>query len=244
MNKAKVTKEAISIKMAKTKESDAMITALSREGLFSFYARGVNKLTSKNAAAVQPLTYAKYSLTESSSGSMTLSESEPISSYLTLGANLTKMASLSLIQELSAKLIADDEGKDDFPWLLAALEAIKKGFDPLTASLIYFAQLLKNGGVGLNVDGCVVCGKKDHIVAISYQEGGFLCDDDFTPDAGEACGKRKLQMLRYIFRLSVESLSKVAFEKDETILLIMDLAQYVDSFNDVKLNALSLIKTL
>ena len=117
-------------------------------------------------------------------------------------------------------------------------------FDPLTASLIYFAQLLKNGGVGLNVDGCVVCGKKDHIVAISYQEGGFLCDDDFTPDVGEACGKRKLQMLRYIFRLPVESLSKVAFEKDETILLIMDLAQYVFSFNDVKLNALSLIKTL
>ena len=52
MNKAKITKTAISIKLAPTKESDAMVTALGPEGMFSFFARGVGKLTSKNAAAV------------------------------------------------------------------------------------------------------------------------------------------------------------------------------------------------
>ena len=98
--------------------------------------------------------------------------------------------------------------------------------------------------VGLNVDSCVVCGKKENIVAISYQEGGFLCGDDFLPGIGEACGKRKLQVLRYIFRLPIESFTKVTFEKDETILLLEDLARYIDSFNNVKLNSLSLIRVL
>ena len=61
---------------------------------------------------------------------------------------------------------------------------------------------------------------------------------------GEACGKRKLQVLRYIFRLPIESFTKVTFEKDETILLLEDLARYIDSFNNVKLNSLSLIRVL
>ena len=244
MNKAKITKEAIAIRLAKTKESDAMVTALGSDGVFSFFARGVNKLTSKNAAAVQPLTYAKYSLTESSSGSLTLSESEPISSFFGLGADLDKMAALSFIQEVSAKLIADDEGGADYPWLLAALKAIKNGFDPLSAALIYFAQVLRNGGVGLNVDSCVVCGRKDHIVAVSYQEGGFLCEDDFLPGRGEACGKRKLQILRYIFRLPVDGFTKVGFEKDECILLLQDLAKYVEFYANVKLNAISLVSKI
>ncbi|MBP5091127.1 MAG: DNA repair protein RecO [Bacilli bacterium] len=244
MNKAKITKEAISIKLVKTKESDAMITALGPEGLFSFYARGVSKITSKNAAAVQPLTYAKYSLVESSTGSLTLGESEPIASFLGLGGDLAQMAALSFIQEISSKLIADDEGAKDYPWLLAALTAIKNGFDPLSAALIYFAQLLKNGGVGLNVDSCVVCGKKENIVAISYQEGGFLCGDHFLPGVGEACGKRRLQILRYIFRLPINSFEKVSFEKDETVLLLESLARYVDSFNNLNLNSLSLFKVI
>ncbi len=244
MNKAKITKTAISIKLAPTKESDAMVTALGPEGMFSFFARGVGKLTSKNAAAVQPLTYAKYTLTESSNGSLTLNESEPVFSGISSNPDIAKMASLSLIQETTAKLVTEDESKDDYPWLLAALEAIRNGFDPLSACLIYFAQVLKNGGIGLNVDSCVVCGKKENIVAISYQEGGFLCGDDFLPGIGEACGKRKLQVLRYIFRLPIESFTKVTFEKDETILLLEDLARYIDSFNNVKLNSLSLIRVL
>ncbi|MEE5995656.1 MAG: DNA repair protein RecO, partial [Candidatus Enteromonas sp.] len=169
---------------------------------------------------------------------------EPIFSGISSNPDIAKMASLSLIQETTAKLVTEDESKDDYPWLLAALEAIRNGFDPLSACLIYFAQILKNGGVGLNVDSCVVCGKKENIVAISYQEGGFLCGDDFLPGIGEACGKRKLQVLRYIFRLPIESFTKVTFEKDETILLLEDLARYIDSFNNVKLNSLSLIRVL
>ena len=207
----KLSYEGIVLRLAQTKEADAMVNALGPNGLFSFYARGVGKWTSKNKGAVQTLSHATFSLVRSTSGSLTLSEAKPIESFLPAQAELVSLAVLSFLSELSVKLIQQGEGESMYPWLLQTLKAIQSGFDPLAAGLIYFAHLLVDFGIGLNVDECVICHKKTSITSLSFVDGGFLCQEHGEEEGAIQCSARKLKIYRYLFRVPLESLTKVAF---------------------------------
>ncbi len=240
----KIVKEGIVIRLSQTKEADAMVNALGPDGLFSFYARGIGKLTSKNRASVQALSHASFALSVSSSGSATLTESKPIESFLPKEQKLEQFAILSFLEEISAKIIQPGEGGELYPWLHDCLKAIKEGFDPLTIGLIYFAHLMVDFGIGLDVDECVVCHKKTAINALSYEEGGFLCNDHCHGESAVMASPRKLKILRYLFRVPLTSLTRIAFERGETIPLYAELGLYLHQLTGTNLKSLSVIEKL
>ncbi|MCR4562464.1 MAG: DNA repair protein RecO C-terminal domain-containing protein, partial [Bacilli bacterium] len=116
-----------------------------------------------------------------------------------------------------------------------------KGFDAPTATLLYFAHLLNELGMGPNVDSCVFCGSKEHIAGFSYVDGGFVCKNDLN-DSTDVCGSRKLKILRYIFRSRPENFLSVTFKKEECLEILDELANYLDGYNGIKITSLSLFK--
>ena len=95
-----------------------MVLCLDEGGLFSFYARGVRKLTSKNAASIGEMTLSDFVLLESSGGSLTLKEGAPIKSFLRpddLNASLIE----GFLCELTSRLFNEEEGegKEFYPFL-------------------------------------------------------------------------------------------------------------------------------
>ena len=240
----KIQKEGIVLRQTITKEADAMVDCLGPEGVFAFYARGIGKLTSKNGASCSALSHSIFTLIVSSNGSLSLSEAKPLESFLPSSSDLSQFAVLSFLQELSAKLLQDGEGEEIYPWLLQTLKKIKEGFDPLTAGLIYFAHLLVDFGIGLDVDECIVCHKKSSIAAISYEDGGFLCKDHFQEGNGQLAGAQKLKIIRYLFRVPLEMIDKIAFEKEDALPFYKELGQYLHDQTGASLKSISLFEKL
>lgn len=231
--------EGYVIRLSNCGEQDAMVTALAPGGLCSFLARGVRKVTSKNAAATGILAHSRFSLTEGKGGSYALKESELIAPA-PFKDDLTLMAALSYISELCSKLIQEEEAELDYPWLSSAMEAIREGFSPLTSALILEAHILENMGNGLEVDACVGCGEKKRIVGVSYADGGFVCDNCFDETSIRAT-PRKLKIIRYAFKCGPEDLSRVAFGDDECKDILGDLAQYVEDYVGVTFRSLPVL---
>lgn len=231
--------EGYVIHLSPFKESDAMVKVLTENGLMSFLAHGVNKPTSKLASSCTLLAFSKFSLSEGKNGSYTLKEAENLTS-VDGKDSLERLACFSFIAELSHKLVQDDEGKASFPWLKRALEAIANGFDPLSASSLYIAHLLKICGYGLDVDECVYCQKKTDIAGISYSEGGFVCKDDLS-EGGKQLSPRELKIIRYVFKSGLEDFERVSFEKKENLDLISSLSRYLDDLTGVELKSLFLL---
>ncbi|OPZ35305.1 MAG: DNA repair protein RecO [Tenericutes bacterium ADurb.BinA155] len=238
-----VTREGIIIHLTTLKESDAMVNAIGPEGLFSFYARGINKITSKNLGAVQALSHSKLTLTIGKEGSFTLKEGEAIESFV-VSDDLEALAVLNFVMELTAKIVQPDEAPAAYRWLLASLKAIKGKSNPLTVGLIYFAHLLNNGGIGLDVDECVICHSKTHIIAISYEDGGFVCESCYDPETMHTASPRKLKILRYLFRCQIEDLPRVSFTKEELIPLYQELSTYLNDLTGTNLKSLGIIQKL
>jgi DNA repair protein RecO (recombination protein O) len=232
------TIEGFVLRSSPYKESDAMMNVLSSEGLFSFLGRGVQKNTSKNFASSQLLSKAKFSLVEQKNGGYALQESEVMS--LPDGkSDLTRLAIFSFIAEASVKLISEEEASTIYPWLDQTMNLLKEEGKEASSALIYFCHLLAVIGYGLEVDECVVCGKKTDIIGVSFHEGGFVCRD--CGSASSKLGARDLKILRFCFKCGLSDALRVSFEAKESLALLKRLILYVEDFTGVKLKSLELI---
>ena len=220
-----------------------MVNAISSDGFFSFLGRGVKKLTSKNASSVQPFSLSEFLLMRSNSGSLTLKQGTLEENYQ-IEDSIEAMTVLSFLQELTLKVVQEDEAPLAYPYLLKACSSIKEGKDPLTIGLLYFAKVLLNSGYGLDVDECVVCHKRKGIIALSYEEGGFLCKDHFECVEDEKPDLTKLKIVRYLFRCGESDFPRVEFDRKETLPLYGELGNYLENLTGCRLKSLSLIKNL
>ena len=243
MQKSEESLKGLVLRASEYKEADAMVNAICADGFFSFAAKGVRKLTSKNSASVQPFSYSEFSLMESSSGSLTLKQGSLLANYQ-IESSIEAMTVLSFLQELTIKVVQEDEAGAAYPYLLKACECIKEGKDPFTMGLLYFAKVLYNGGYGLDVDECVSCHKKKGIVALSYEDGGFLCADCFDASTFEKPSLQKLKIVRYLFRCKESDFPRVEFAKKDTLPLYEELGGYLENFTGCRLKSLSMIKSL
>lgn len=220
-----------------------MVNAINEEGFFSFRARGVEKLTSKNAPSVQAMTLSDFVLMESQSGGLSLKEGVAAESFLRLD-DLGEAGVLSFLQELTLKIVQEDEAPMAYSYLLPILRLLSKGKDALTMGLLYFAKVLSIAGYALNVDRCVICGRQKDIVSLSYAEGGFLCKDDFDSETSAKSSLRRLQIARFLFKCESKDFERADFTQEECMVFYSEFADYLENLTGVKLKSIEVLKML
>ncbi len=241
MKRELISKEGYVLRVSPYKETDAMVTCLGKDGLFSFLARGIKKLTSKNAASCRVLTYSRFSLSASSDqSSLILSESMPLSS-IEEKDDLLWMSCVSFLAEINARMLTDEDAPEVFEAFDKTMKAIESGYPIYSACLLYFSKLLTILGYGLEVDRCVISGNKKNIVGVNYEEGGFI-SEEYADTNTVRLPSRALKILRYAFMYPLSDLGRVSFEKEESLALIGQLAIYAENLTGVKLKSVTMLE--
>ena len=230
----------IVIRKVDYKDSDQIIEILSKEGRFSFLAKGVKKLTSKNASSLLLLTKGTYTLLEGPQGGLSLKEGS-IERTIAISEDPKRVFALNFLSELSRSFINETSNFERLFCLLdKILEEINRGYDPLSASLLFFANLLKENGLTLNVSECVRCGNKRDIIGISYRDGGFICKHHLESES-EKRSVYELKVLRYSFLVPLGKIGMVSFENKTTLKLLREWGSFVlDNFG-YKITSLKLL---
>lgn len=236
--------EGIIIKSTPFRENDAMITMISSDRLYSFLAKGVLKFSSKNASSVSLFSKSLLTLTRSKEG-LSLRSGLLLESFNLTNASFKTLVSIQLIGEITSTLIIQ---KDECKAIYLALEKIfslfNNGFSSLTLSLLYFAYVLKTIGYGINVDKCVKCGRKQQIISVSYEDGGFICQNCFDPYKHKKVTKRKLQIIRYIFKVEPDYFNRIEFSDEECLSIINELSEFVCLKLDLRLTTIKLLSKI
>lgn len=222
------------------RDHDAMVTVLSNDKLHSFLARGALKYESKLGHTINIYSKSRFQITRGKEGYI-LRNAELIDSFENSKSDILRLAVLDFIGELTNKMIQSEDAKNVYPFLERSLELINSGFSPLTVAIIYFAKVLDVTGYSINVDSCQICGKKDHIVAVSYEDGGFICQDCFSPLNHTKSNPMELKMIRFIFKVDVDSMNRVEFEKDNCLKILKNLDNFLDHVCQCKLKSIELL---
>jgi len=235
--------EGIVIRRTSYKEGSAMISVLTKDRIRSFLAKGVLKVTSKNAPSVNLFTKSRFQTFNGEEGDW-LRVGEVLNSYPNISKDFEKLAILDFISEITNLLIATNDAKDTYVFLEKTLETLNGDFHPLTALLMYFAKVLKASGYGLDVDSCAICGKKTAITALSYKDGGFICQNCFDASKHAKTDPRKLKIIRYIFKVDIDNYTKVAFSNDECKEIIFEICEFLNFASQIEIKSLTLLSQL
>lgn len=235
--------EGIVIRRTDYKEGAAMITVLTKDRIRTFLAKGVLKMTSKNAPSVNIFTKSKFQVFHGQDGDW-LRVGEIIESYPNINSNLEKLAILDFISELTNTLLDSKDAGRTYHLLEKSLESLNTDFSPWTVLSIYFAHVIETAGYGLTIHECSKCGNPHGIVSLSYKDGGFICEKCFDETRHAKTPVRKMKMIRYITKVDSDLIEKVTFGKDECKELIFELADFLDWTSQIKFKALTLLRQL
>ena len=235
--------EGIVIRRTSYKEGSAMISVLTKDRIRSFLAKGVLKITSKNAPSVNLFTKSRFQTFNGEEGDF-LRVGEVISCYPNISKDFEKLAILDFVSEMTNSLIGSNDASGVYEFLEKTLVSLNGEFSPLTALLIYFAKVLKASGYGLDVDSCAICGKKTQITALSYKDGGFICQNCFDASNHAKTDPRKLKIMRYIFKVDADNFTKIAFGNDECKAIIFELCEFLNFASQIEFKSLTLLSQI
>ena len=221
------------------KENSAMVTALSPTGLFAFYARGVNKLNSKNLAPTNELSLSDLTLSSSAQGKLSLKEGKLEESLLPQAEDLDAYGISSFCLESTLRFLSEDSDSADcqaiFDSLLANLRSLKTGDSAYLAGTRFLSCLLKTAGIVPEVNRCVRCGTRKGIVAISKLDGGFVCRDCLT----EADERKPVAFLKD-FRTAIAAPASLSEQGIRDLFLF--LADFLVITSGIHLKSLDMLK--
>lgn len=237
--------EGLLIRKIPCKENDAMLTIITSDGLFSFYGRGVNKISSKNIASCSLLSYSSFVLSNQIGNKLSLKESNLIKSYLKED-DFGVVGVSNFILELLSKGLDEDraeESKNIYPYVLSSLNALLNGYHTLSVALFFFIKYLDALGIGLNLTNCVRCNKKEAIVGLSYIDGGFICKNCLN-EADHKLNVETLKFLHYSSLAESNQLEKIPPLKNGIYPVLEGFSRFLYDETGIDIKSLKLLKVI
>lgn len=202
-------------------ESDGIVSCLTEQGIVTFKARGILKLTSRHAAACLLYAFSEFTLEEKKQRRY-LVKSQLIESNYRLYESLESMCCLGLVAEAVLTFLDAGTSVEIFRSFRKLLEGMNQGFDLLTLSAICLAKITVEAGYGPEVNACIRCGGKTKIVSFRPDEGGFICAGCLKGgEPAETPGY--LKSARYIFNVPKERYLSHALDREISVRLIREL---------------------
>lgn len=182
------------------KEKDALMSGINEDGLYLFRVPGLYSPKSKFASINNPLTVIEPIFSESKTTKhYTLKEASLLFSPMSGTLDINYVTCISILLQATNKLIEDEERYLLYHDLLNALLALKNKVNPYLVALKYLIALLNLSGFELNVNSCIRCGGKKNIVAFSFLEGGFICQDCLTEEDKNDLDIQEMKYIRNIY---------------------------------------------
>ena len=226
-----IEKEGIVVRVTQIKERDAMIQIITNDGFFSFLARGVLKVDSKNALFVSLYTHARFELEEGKNGYYSLKGGTLLHSPASSMNDLLYLLTFSSIAELAMKFFDENTVKDYYPYLSAIFMAVyEKSGDPLTLVSIGACTALKLSGYAIQTSGCVTCGTKKDIVSFDMDNGGFFCRKHYDPATMQNQTPSFLKAVRFLFIVPPEEVKNYTLNEQDLIPILNQIHQFMLDF--------------
>lgn len=243
------TVEGFILKQTDYRDSDAIVTVLTREyGKLSFVVAGAQKLTSKNARFVFPNTKASLSFDYKEGKTMfRLKTARSVQMYRKSHEDLEKSFAANILCEMvdafSLEGLESDGIEEEFTYLEIGLQAIEEGKDLKTVVCLFLADMMEVFGIAPDVDECVRCGNT-MVTSISIKDGGFLCNEHAHEAGVPTLSSEDLKRFRLLVKGGLEHLDIVVNTTTATNSDILTLEEMVLQHSGFKIRSFSLFNRI
>ena len=156
--------------------------------------------------------------------------------------DITFIAYLNYISELSVQVYKESESEAIFSMMITAILKINEGLDPAVITNILEIKYLPFLGVGINLDECVSCGSKTGIVTIDGDKGGLLCKNCYRNE--KLVKPKTIKLLRMYYYVDLKSISQLNIKKEFTDEINQFLMIYYNRYTGMYLQSKDFLKKM
>jgi DNA repair protein RecO (recombination protein O) len=167
----------IVLRTHKLGEADRIISFVTeRHGKVRAVAKGVRKTKSKFGARLEPTSHVALQLYEGRELDI-VTQAESVDHFRNIRDDLDRLGRAVTMLEAVDQVAQEREPSPDlYRMLLGALRSLDGRNSELVVAAFHW-KLLALEGVRPMVEGCVVCGREEGLVAFDPSEGGLLCTE-------------------------------------------------------------------
>ncbi len=204
--------EGIVLKSVKYNESSKILNILTKEyGLIGVMAKGALKPKSTLRVVSENFTYANFQISYKKDKISTLLEGDTIDYFINIKSDLEKYSYLNYLSELTYNVYKESENNEIYDLFKNAVLKIEEGYDPKVITNIVEIKYLDYLGIGLYLDGCVVC-QKTSVSTISLSKGGFVCAMHKGNDKEYLANT--IKMIRGYYYVDISKISDLKIKKE------------------------------
>lgn len=234
--------EGVILKKTPYKENDVILHVYTKNfGKIGIHARGVRKLTSKNARACQEMMISEMTI-HLKKGLSSLMKATPLHYLRHIKENLESEIIGNYILEYFYRYIDENiPSLEEYQMLVKSLYALDQGYPPLLVYLLFNVFILEHNGVNLNVDGCVICGSPK-VVSISLEDGGFLCQEHLQQH--HIYSIETLKAFRHIHKVSIDKIDSLHINEETIKELIPIMDYFIEEYTGISLHTKTFIQQI
>ena len=234
--------EGIIIREKTYSETSKIIDIITKKyGRISVMAKGAKALKSKLRSTSTKLTYGIFNIVYKENKLSNLMEIDVINYYKNIKKDINKISYASYILELIEQVIKQNNNDEIYDNLIASLNKIEEGFDPLVITNIIELKCLNYLGVMPIIDKCAICGTKN-IITISADSGGFLCRNCRTNQT--IVDEKTIKLIRMYYYVDISKISKLEINKKISEEINYFLSSYYDRYTGLYLKSKAFIEKL
>lgn len=174
----------IVLRHVKYDEAEKLFIIITPTGKVKAFAKGVRKVTSKNAGHLELFTHAHIQTVEGNSGRYIITNSVSIDRFDILAQHIEKYAMAMFACEVVDKFSQEN---DDTAYhkLLYILTSLRNSSYSNNDILFVLTQLSISIGIYPSLELCAICGKDNtpDDIRYSYDNGGVICQDCYDDNA-------------------------------------------------------------
>ncbi len=224
-------------------ETSLVIQLFTKEhGLIGVMGKGVKSLKSRLRSFVMPFTYGYFYIYYKEGKLSILKDVDIINPFSLIHQDITFIAYLNYISELSVQVYKESESEAIFSMMITAILKINEGLDPAVITNILEIKYLPFLGVGINLDECVSCGSKTGIVTIDGDKGGLLCKNCYRNE--KLVKPKTIKLLRMYYYVDLKSISQLDIKKEFTDEINQFLMSYYNRYTGMYLQSKDFLKKM
>lgn len=225
------------------RENDAILHIITKnDEKIQCIARGIQKINSKNASACQLFTHSRFQLLQkTATGLHTLKSAEIIRGYRHIREDLLKQAIAIYICECVDQ---SEFTNDMYDLLEKTFTILEKTARPERILSLFQSIINRMNGIEPFVDGCVKCGRQNHICAISIVDGGFICQSCFHSIKDTICSKTHLQYFRLLCKAGIDNYGILKTIDGFTFDDFFELYSFFQEYAGVSIKSIRFLKSI
>lgn len=204
--------DGIVINTLKCGESSKIINILTKEkGVIGVIAKGALKEKSKLRVISNNFTYANFQIYYKENKLGTLVSADIKNDFLNIKSDIIKFGYMGYLTDLAKSVSKETQSANVYDILINSLLKIEEGLNPKVITNIAEIKYLPYLGVGLNLDGCTVCGLTS-VVSMSMSKGGYVCA--FHKTTEKPMSESVLKMFKAYYYIDISKITELNIKEN------------------------------